>query len=107
MGSVLVPPRVAAALAMQNLVHAILQFIAYEPDPKKAGAQTTRAKPITHHDVKAAFEKLGVPVQVRDAVMKQLLVDKLVRTDGTRVWVGEQSDLRAYLARRNLAGVTA
>jgi hypothetical protein len=100
MPSIFVPPRMAAALALQNLVNAILQHIAYEPDPAAPGATRDRLEPLTTAQLKDAFERLDVPGGVRNTVMARLLREKLVRTDGARVWVGDLADLRAYLAKR-------
>lgn len=107
--SIFVPPRVAAALVTQNLVNAILQFIVNEPDPASpiAGVMRTREKPVTVGELKDAYERLGVPTALRDQVMRRLLRERLVRTDGTRVWVGEMADLRAFANKKLGGGVLA
>jgi hypothetical protein len=106
MPSIFVPPRTAAALAIENLVRAVLQHVAFEPDPSGAKddagepLQRDRAVRLTVAELKEAFGRLHIPVPVRDRVMARLLRDRLVRTDGTSVWVGDLADLRAFLAKR-------
>ena len=101
MTGIVVPPRAAAALARHRLVSAILQHIAFEPDPAAGEAATTdRKAPLTIWQLRDAFERLGVGTNERDRVMAQLLRERIVRTDGSRVWVGDLADLRTYLAKQ-------
>jgi len=102
MTGIVVPPRTAAALARHRLVAAILQHIAFEPDLAAGGeaATTDRKNPLTIWQLRDAFERLGVSTSERDRVMAQLLRENIVRTDGSRVWVGALADLRSYLAKQ-------
>lgn len=97
---IFVPPRVAAALAIENVRNAILQHIASEPDPERPGQSRDRVEKLTTADLKAAFERLDVAPPERNRVMNELLREGIVRTDGTRVWIADAAYLRAWLAKR-------
>lgn len=92
MGSIIVPPRVAAAIWRRQLVAETLKLI-HKHDA--VGCPLERLKAWFQYTCATG----GHPLSEADRVMTELLREKLVRTDGVTYWIGNLADLRAYMAK--------